>query len=87
MRLRRNTEPSTSKIEGTMDKNACSKSKVKSKARHVLATDGPKELSLAKAHSKELSANSLPNDRAAWMVEFGDIRSQSVPYASREEEK
>jgi hypothetical protein len=67
-------EPSTSKIEGTKDKNACSKSKVKSKARHVLATDGPKWLSLMKAQSKESSANSLPDDRAAWIVKFDDIR-------------
>lgn len=47
---------------------------MKSKARHVLATDGPKELSLAKAQSKESSADPPTNDRAAWMVEFGDIR-------------
>jgi hypothetical protein len=72
-------EPSTSKIEGTKDKNACSKSKVKSKARHVLATDGPKELSLAKAQLKESSVNSVLGDSAACMVEFGDIRPYLIP--------
>lgn len=52
-------EPRTSKIEGTKDKNACSKSRVKSKARHVLVTAGPKELSLAKAQPKGLVADTF----------------------------
>lgn len=73
MPLRRMTEPSTSKIEGTRDKNACSKSKVKSKARHVLATAGPKKLSSAKVQPKGLAVDSFFDDRAARMVELSDI--------------